>query len=319
MKSVKVYDFGDNNVLKISEGNLPTINKNEVVVNVKFAGVNPADTYIRTGDYSFFKPNLPYIPGFDGSGIIEQVGENVTDLKKGDRVFVVSTVKTLNTGTYAEKVICDFQSIRKLPSFLSFEQGASLGIAAITAYRALVQRGNLISGETVLIHGASGGVGSIAIQIAKYLGAKVIGTAGTKKGEVVIKDKGADIVLNHKEKDYLNSIENVDLIIEMAANINLEKDLDILKKYGRLVIVGNRGEVNFNPRLTMEKEADILGMAIWNANEKETTDCLNNIKKLIDDRAIEPVVGEIFDINYVQEAHKKVLEEKYPGKLLLKL
>lgn len=319
MKSVEMKAFGDIDVLEIVDRKVPTVGNHDVRVKLHFAGVNAAETYIRQGGYAFFKPELPYTPGFDGAGVIEEVGREVTDLKVGDRVFIASALSKKATGTYAEEIVVSADGVRKLPDNNSFEEGAALGIPATAAYRALFQRGFLKSNERVLIHGASGGVGTLAVQMAKTHGAYVIGTAGTKEGMRKVKENGADIVLNHRSDNYLEEIKSVDLVIEMLANINLEKDLSILNQRGRIIIVGNRGELTFNPRLTMEKEADIRGIAVWNATKDENEESLNKIQIMLEKGELHPEIGSIYSMENVREAQDDLVNKPSNGKMLLKI
>ncbi|MEH7159374.1 NADPH:quinone reductase [Neobacillus drentensis] len=317
--------FGEPEVLKLAEVEEPVPAENEVRVRLYCAGVNPAETYIRAGGYAFFNPELPYIPGFDGSGVVDEIGPGVTRLKTGDRVFVASALAKRKTGTYAEKVVCDVTAVHKLPESLSFEQGAALGIPVTAAYRSLFHRAHLKPGETVLIHGASGGVGILAIQLAKYVGAQVIGTAGTEENMELVRKYGADAVLNHNQADYLKAIPSitngggVDVIIEMLANVNLEDDLQLINKFGRLVVVGNRGSLDFNPRLIMAKEVDIFGMAVWNAPLDEYNESLIAVEAALINGGLQPFVGTIIPLEEAAKAHTQIVSSKSNGKMVLKI
>lgn len=177
MKSIQVTQFGGPEKLVFKDVKDVVAEKGEVCVRLYAAGVNPSDTYTLAGTYAFSIPQLPYTPGLDGAGVVESIGEEVTNVHVGDRVFIASLMGSKNTGTFAQKVVCDATLVHPLPSHVSFEQGAALGVPALTAYRALFQRACLKPGQTVLIHGASGGVGLQVVQMAKSHGAKVIGTA----------------------------------------------------------------------------------------------------------------------------------------------
>lgn len=325
MKAIQMSAFGGPEVLNYVEVEEPVPNENEVRVKLYYAGVNPAETYIRQGGYAFFEPELPYTPGFDGAGVVDEVGPGVTRLKPGDRVFVSSSLANRKTGTYAEKVVCDADAVYQLPESISFEQGAALGVPGTAAYRALFHRARVKPGETVLIHGASGGVGLLAVQMAKYIGAKVIGTAGTEEGIELVKQAGADAVLNHNEPDYLDALpsttdnQGIDVILEMLANVNLVNDFTYLNKFGRIVIVGNRGSLDFNPRLAMGKEADILGMVVWNAPIDEYNESLIGIEAALKNGGLKPIVGKIFPLNEAQKAHVEIIEGKAKGKMVLKI
>ena len=263
------------------------------------AGVNPADTYIRTGNYGFFKPTLPYTPGTDGAGVVEAVGEGVFRLKPGDRVFVAALLGKANTGAYAAAVVCDESVVHPLPETLSFEQGAALGVPAAAAYRALFHRGRLRPGETVLIRGASGGVGSLAVQMARNAGAFVAGSASTEEGREMVRGLGAQTVLDHSDPDAFDRAARElapDLIVEMLANENLARDLALVAKFGRVVVVGNRGSLDFNPRDAMAKEADVLGMAVWNAPPREYRESLCAIAAALAAGSLRPFVDRSFPL-----------------------
>lgn len=319
MKTIQMTEFGHSDVLKVTEKPDLILGNEEVLISLYSAGVNPAESYIRQGGYAFYQPVFPYTPGFDGAGIIKKIGGNVAHLREGDRVFIASCLDKNATGTYAEQMICSSQSVRKLPKNISFNQGATLGIPASAAYRALFQRGKIKKNDVVLIHGASGGVGTLAVQMAKSCGAYVIGTAGNSAGLKKVAALGADLVLNHHDSDYLDRMPPVDLIIEMLANKNLEHDLHLIKRYGRIVIVGNRGSLDFNPRLVMEKEADILGMAVWNSTDKENTDCLNAIEKMLVTGDLIPDVAFSYPLEKADQAQDDSLDSTITGKIILEI
>ncbi|ETI68834.1 NADPH:quinone reductase [Neobacillus vireti] len=325
MKAIQMSSFGEPEVLKLVEVNEPAPAENEVRVRLYHAGVNPAEAYIRAGGYAFFSPDMPYISGFDGAGVVDEVGPGVTRLEAGDRVFVASTMAKRKTGTYAEKVVCDVEAVHKLPESVSFEQGAALGIPVTAAYRALFHRAHLKPGETVLVHGASGGVGTLAVQLAKYAGAKVIGTAGTEESMDIVRKSGADAVLNHNQSGYLEAIPSitngagVDVVIEMLANVNLEEDLKLINKFGRVVVIGNRGSLDFNPRLTMAKEADVLGMAVWNAPLDEFNESLIAVEAALKNGGLQPFVGTILPLEEAANAHIQILSSNAKGKMVLEI
>jgi NADPH2:quinone reductase len=325
MKAIQMVNFGEPEILKMVEVEEPVPAANEVRVKLYYAGVNPFEAYIRAGGYAFFTPEFPYIPGFDGAGVVDQVGPGVTRVKVGDRVFLSSIFAKRKTGTYAEKVVCDVTSMYKLPDSVSFEKGAALGVPVTTAYRALFHRAHVKPGETVLVHGASGGVGILAVQLAKYAGAHVIGTAGTEESMELVKKYGADAVFNHNRPGYMEEIPaaangaGVDVVIEMLANVNLEEDLKYLNKYGRVVVVGNRGSLDFNPRLTMAKEADILGMAVWNAPADEYHQSLAAIEAALKNGGLDPFVGTILPLEEAAKAQELILNSKAKGKMVLEI
>jgi NADPH2:quinone reductase len=325
MKAIQISTFGGPEVLKYTEVDDPIPAENEVRVRLFAAGVNPNETYVRTGTYSFYIPELPYTPGFDGSGVIDGVGEGVKHLKMGDRVFVAALLAKRNTGTYAQKVVCDANAVHKLPESISYQQGASLGIPALTAYRALFQRAKIKPGETVLVHGASGGVGLLAVQMAKGIGATVIGTASTEEGKSLVNASGAIHVLDHITEDSIHTLMSLtnnkgpDVIIELLANVNLETDLKIIAPYGRIVVVGNRGSLEINPRLAMMKEADILGLALWNALPDEYNESLHAIEAFLESGILHPEIGDTLPLKDAGQAHEQIVSQNAKGKMVLSI
>ncbi len=319
MKAIIVKEFGEPEVMKLEEVSDLEPSENQVLVKIEAAGINPVDTYIRAGQHSQ-KPNLPYTPGKDAAGIVEKVGANVRKFKADDRVLTADSV----TGTYAEFCLCEEKQLIKLPENISFEQGAGVFVPYATSYRALFQKAKAKKGETVLIHGASGGVGTAAVQWAKNAGLKVIGTASSEDGRNLVKEQGADFVFDHSSENYLDEIneaadgEGVDIILEMLANENLVKDFDVLKMFGRITIIGNRGSIDFNPRLTMGKDATILGMAVFNAPDDEMQKIFDAIYKGLKEGFLNPFVGKTFELKDAAEAHHAVIEEKAFGKIILK-
>src|SRR5215510_9872109 len=271
MKAIRVSEFGGPETLKVQDVPDPKPDSGQVLVRVKAAGINPVDTYIRSGTYAR-KPNLPYTPGTDAGGVIEAVAANVKHFKVGDRVYTNGSI----TGVCAELAICEESRVHHLPSRVSFAQGAALGVPYGTAYRALFQRGRGKAGETVLVHGATGGVGLAAVQFARAAGFTVIGTGGSERGRALVAEQGAHHVLDHRASGYEKQImditggRGVDLITEMLANVNLAKDLTMLAPaHGRVVVIGNRGNIEINPREAMAREADILGLTLFAATEAE--------------------------------------------------
>ncbi|MGI8469900.1 MAG: NADPH:quinone reductase [Pyrinomonadaceae bacterium] len=318
MKAIIVREFGAPEVLKLEETPNLEPNENQILVRVKAAGVNPVDTYVRSGQYAS-KPNLPYTPGKDAAGIVEKTGANITKFKTGDRVLTADSI----SGTYAEFCLCEEKHLINLPDNISFEQGAGVFVPYATSYRALFQKAKGKSGETVLIHGASGGVGIAAIQWAKNAGLEIIGTTSSDEGKKLVKEQGADFVFDHQGENYLDEIKaatggkGVEIILEMLANKNLVKDFEVLAMFGRISIIGNRGSLDFNPRLAMGKDASIFGMSLFNAPAGE----MNKIHAAIFDGLskgfLNPIVGKEFELKDAAQAHHAVIEEKAFGKIVL--
>lgn len=320
MKAIIVREYGEPAVMQLEEVSDLEPNEDQILVRIKAAGINPVDTYIRQGNH-VSAPELPFTPGKDAAGIVEKVGVNVSKVKVGERVYLADSF----TGTYAEFALCDESQVWNLPDKATFEQGAGVFVPYATAFRALMMKAKAKRGETVLIHGASGAVGIAAVQWAKNAGLKIIGTASSEDGKRLVKEQGADFVFDHSSENYLDKIneatenKGVDIILEMLANENLVKDFDVLAKFGRIVIIGNRGSLNFNPRLTMGKDATIYGMALFNASEKEFAEIHAEIYKGLSEGFLNPIVGRKFSLEDAPKAHTEVIESKAFGKIVLEI
>lgn len=330
MQAIQVHEFGGPEVLKLENVPAPKPGPGQVVVRVKAAGVNPVDTYIRAGTYAR-KPPLPYTPGLDAAGVVEDVGEAVTRFVPGDRVYTAGTI----SGAYAEEALCDESQVHPLPVKVSFAQGAGINVPYATAYRALFQRARARAGETVLVHGASGGVGIAAVQIARAGGLKVIGTGGTSKGRELAAMEGAHRVLDHGARDFFEKLltltegRGVDVILEMLANVNLGKDLKVLAPGGRVVVIGSRGSppqggkegvstlVEIDPRDAMSRDAVILGMSLASAPSDEVASIHAALFAGLDGGTLRPIVGREMPLSDAAEAHRAVMEPGAYGKIIL--
>jgi NADPH2:quinone reductase len=322
VRHIQADKFGDTSVLRVAESDPPEPAAGQVRLRVRAAGVNPADTYILGGSYAFYRPSIPYTPGFDAAGTVDAIGADVADLKVGDRVFA-APLGLSHSGSYAEFMTCDAVGVHPLPAHLSFGQGAAVGVPYLTAYRALFQRGGLSAGETVLIHGASGGVGIPCVQLASGSGATVIGTAGSEEGRLLVAEQGAQHVLDHTKPGYLDEVggltdgRGVQLIIEMAADQNLESDFTALAKYGRIVVVGSRAPISFTPRLTMIAEADIRGTALWNMSRDDVSRATDAVAQHLARGSAAPVVARSFPLERAADAMNAVMSSRARGKLVL--
>lgn len=322
MKAIVARAFGNPDVLKLEELPDPQFGPRQVLVRVNAIGVNPYDTYMRTGNYAG-APSLPYTPGADAAGVIEAVGGEVTDWKPGARVYVGGTAASKNWGAYAEKIVCDLDQVHPLPERLSFAQGAAVNVPYVTAMRALHHRARIQPGETLFIHGASGGVGLAATQLARAWGLTVIGTAGTPAGLELVKSEGAHHALNHREPGYLDRLKELtdgrgpDVILEHLANVNLDNDLSAIATGGRVIVVGNRGRIEIDPRKTMGKEAAILGMSMWNIPAPDLSRIYRAIDAGLENGTLRPRVGTELPLGEAARAHELVLQPGAKGKIVL--
>ena len=322
MKAIRVQQFGDPSVMKLEDVPEKSAGAGQVLVDVKAAGVNPVDTYIRTGQYSFVPP-LPYTPGSDAAGVVAAVGSGVTDVKVGDRVYIMGTIDSRALGAYAQRAVCTIDQVHHLPSHITFAEGAGVGVPYVTAWRALFDRGRAVPGETVLIHGASGAVGVAAAQMASAAGLRVFGTAGSERGRQLAHEQGVHEVFDHSAAGYEKDIvaktggRGVDLIIEMLANVNLVRDLDLIAKRGRVVIVGNRGALELNPRAIMGKDATIIGFTNFNVLPAELATAHAAIVAGMERAGYKPQIGKEMPLADAPRAHEDVLKPGAYGKIVL--
>lgn len=318
MKAIRVKEFGGPEVLQLEEVPTPKPGPGEVLVRIQATGVNPVETYIRAGKYARL-PELPYTPGNDGAGVVEKVGADVSEFKAGDRVYTAGSI----SGTYAEFALCKKEQVHPLPANVSFAQGAAMGTPYATAYRGLFQRAVAQPGETVLVHGASGGVGTAAVQLARAAGLRVFGTAGSDEGLKLAREQGAHEVFDHRASDHFQQIINatgghgVDVIVEMLANVNLGKDLPILAKGGRVVIIGSRGPTEINPRDTMQRDVDVRGMILPNTPPAQMASIHAALVAGLENGTLRPVIGKEFPFAEAAEAHHAVMESGALGKIVL--
>lgn len=318
MKAIRVKEFGPPEVMQLEE--VPDLKPGpgKVVVRVQAIGVNPVDTYIRSGTYQI-KPRLPYTPGRDTAGVIESIGEGVSRVGVGDRVYTSGTIN----GAYAEQALCREEEVHRLPENVSFAQGAGISTPYSAAYHALFHRARAIPDDVVLVHGAEGGVGIAAVQWALAAGLTVMGSCGSEKGLKLVAEQGAHHVLNHSDPNHweetlaLTAGRGVDVILEMLANVNLGKDLGILARFGRVVIIGSRGTVEINPRDAMTRDATILGMLLMNASERETRSIHKAIFAGLKNGTLGPVIGHELPLAKAQLAHHRIIESSAYGKIVL--
>jgi NADPH2:quinone reductase len=318
MKAIRVSEYGGPSVLKVEEIARPEPAANQVLVRNHAVGINPVDTYLRSNTDNR-GPKLPYTPGADAAGVVEAVGPGVTAVKPGDRVYVGGTV----TGAYAELSVCEVTQVHPLPAGASFAQGAAMNIPYGTAYHALFNRAHGEAGETVLVHGASGGVGIGAVQLARARGLTVIGSAGTETGRRLVAEQGAHHVLDHTAAGYLDECVRLtggrgpDIIMEMLANVNLQKDLGAIAMRGRIVVIGNRGTIEINARLAMNKDAAILGMSLNHATPAQVAGIHAALVEGLRNGTLRPVIAQELPLAQAARGHEAVMEAGHHGKIVL--
>lgn len=315
MKAIIVHEFGGPEVLKLEDVPEPVPQEGQILIQVEAIGVNPVETYIREGKFGY-GPELPFIPGSDAAGTVEAVGSGVDNLVVGDRVYTTVGSKA----AYAEKMVVNQTSAFLLPKKTSFQHGASIGVPCGAAWRALFYRGRVVSGETVLVHGATGMAGLAAVQLARAAGLTVIGTSSTEEGEQAILDQGAHFALRHDDYSKIKEItsgKGVDIIVEMRADQNLAKDLTVLTRHGRVVVVGSKGSVEFEPRLTMGTELDIRGMTIMNMPPDEHHAMYTALSAALESGVLRPIVSLEFPLEEAYKAHNAVTQGGSIGKVVL--
>jgi NADPH2:quinone reductase len=317
MKAIRVNAFGSPDVLKLEEVSDPTPGPGQVVIRVKAVGVNPVETYVRAGNYGPMR--FPFTPGNDSAGVVEAVAPDVRQFKVGDRVYTDKTV----TGSYAQLTLADAFYVHALPDRATFQQGAGVGTPGGTAYRGLFQRGRGKPGETVLVHGATGGVGTAAVQLARACGMIVVGSSSTEKGRKYVLEQGAHHAVDHDVTQRLEEVRSFtdgkgfDLIIETAAHKNLAADIPALAKAGRIVVIGSRGKIEIDPRDTMSREADILGLMLFGATPVEHRAMYSALSAALESGVFRPVVGLELPLGEAAKAHGVIMEGEHFGKIVL--
>jgi NADPH2:quinone reductase len=323
MKAIVVREFGAPDVMRVEDVATPVPGPGQVLVRIRAVGVNPVDTYIRRGAYAR-KPKLPYTPGADAAGTIKAAGSGVEHLVPGQRVYLIGTVAGA-FGACAELAVCEPAQVHPLPDSVSFEQGAAVGVPYATAYRAIFQRAGARPGESVLVHGGSGGVGTAAIQLARAAGMVVLATAGTERGLSHLAAQGATHAFNHRTADYIDRImeatggRGVDVVLEMLANANLNRDLGVLARKGRVIVIGSRGTIEIDPRQTMARDADIRGMILFNTPPAEMAEIHAALGAGLANGTLRPVVGREFTLEEAPLAHDAVMSPGAHGKIVLRV
>lgn len=230
MKAIQFSNYGDSSVLELHQTDQPKAKAGEVLIKISATTVNPWDIKVRSGAMQKMVPiSFPYTPGIDVAGTVEAVGEHVNRLKIGDKVFA-----NPSSGSYAEYISVKEQIVSTIPNNVTLAEAAALTIPLTTAYSLLIEAGDLESGQKILIHGASGGVGTILIQMAKALGAYVIGTA-SGKGLELIKSLGADEVIDYKSQDFSQLVSDIDLIADLVGGETQTKSYPLIKRGGKLL------------------------------------------------------------------------------------
>jgi NADPH:quinone reductase-like Zn-dependent oxidoreductase len=306
MKAVVAHEYGGPEVLKLEDVPVPEPKENEILVRVIASGVNPADPLILNGKYAKeFGTHLPLILGYDMAGIVVKTGAKITKLKVGDPVYAY----LLWGGGWAEYCISNEGESAIKPNSINFVEASSVPLAALTAWQALVDLGKIQSGQTVLIHGGSGGVGSFAIQIAKARGAKVIATASTANQDL-LKQLGADVAIDYTKPNWENTVHNVDFALLPVGGETMRRTYGVMKKGGTIATLISQADP------AELKKRGIRGAPVFShpdANE------LAEITKLIDDGKIKPVVSQVLPLSEAAKADAQAETHHTRGKIVLKI
>ncbi|MDE8604601.1 NADPH:quinone reductase [Marinomonas sp. RSW2] len=318
MKAMQMKDYGPASDLTLADANKPSINEDQMLVQVGAAGVNPVDTYIRSGTNNY-KTTFPHTPGSDGAGTIVELGKNVTEFEVGQRVYFSRNLG----GSSAEFTVCAATHTYPLADALSFEEGACLGVPYTTAHRALFGRANAKAGDKVLVHGATGAVGIATVQLALAAGMEVVASAGTVAGADLLRQQGVTTVIMHNEADHLAPFQTLasgfDIVIEMLANHNLDQDLKALAFGGCVAVIGNRGTVEINPRDLMARDASVVGVALANVQPKELALIAKSLRPLFEKGVLKPVVRHSYALTELAQAHEDVLKSGALGNLVIRI
>lgn len=310
MKAIRIHEYGSVEVLKMEEVPLPEIHEDDVLIKVYATSVNPIDWKVREGKLRWRNlHHLPLIPGWDVSGVIEQTGKNVKNFKTGDEVY--SRPGVARNGSYAEYIAVKEDEIALKPAALSHEEAAAVPLVGLTAYEALVTTANIQSGQRVLIHAASGGVGSLALQLAKTFGCFTVGTTSTKNVDFV-KSLGADQVIDYRNQDFTKILKDVDIVLDTIGGQTQHDSLKVLKEGGILVSI-------INPPDEEEVKRHHIRSGYFFVKSNGKT--LAILAHLIDTGKLRPVVGKVFSFNEeeVREAQELSQSGRAVGKIVIRV
>ena len=306
MKAIVVHEYGGPEVLKYEDAPRPEPKENEVLVRVMAAGVNPVDALIRSGKYAkFFGTSLPLVPGYDIAGVVEKIGTKIAKLKVGDAVYAYP----MWGGGYAEFAVATDGEAALKPKSISFVEAAGVPLAALTAWQALIDVAKMDKGQTVLVHGGSGGVGSFAIQIAKARGAKVIATASTSNQDL-LKQLGADVAIDYTKQKFEDVAKDVDVVLDSVGKDTLARSYGVVKKGGFIASLVAKPD---------QAELDKYGIRGAPISVKPNASELAEITKLIDEKKIKPIVSQVLPLTEAVKAQEQAATHHTRGKIVLKI
>ena len=311
MKAMQIKRFGDTEVLELVEIPKPEPKSDEVLIRIEAAGVNPIDWKTRQGNGFFQNDSLPLILGWDMSGVIERIGNQVSNFKVGDEVFGMLAFPGVGA-TNAEYAVSSPNDIAIKPKGLSHEQAAALPLAVLTAWQGLIEQGDLQGNEKVLIHAAGGGVGHLAVQLAKWKGAHVIGTASAANHDL-LRQLGVDECIDHKTTQFESVVSDLDMVFDAVGGDVTSRSLSVLKSSGRLVtLLGHRNQEAMD-------RAKQLGVATHAVIVHPSGEQLAQISELVETNQLKPVVDQVFKLDEVKQAHQYLEKGHARGKVVLKI
>ena len=306
--AIVAHEYGGPEVLKYEEIQRPEPKDDEILIRVIAAGVNAVDASIRAGKFAkVFGTTLPLIPGSDIAGVVEKTGSKITKFKNGDSVFAYTDLK--DGGGYAEYMVATEREASPKPQSLTHLEAAAVPIVALAAWQALIDTAKLSTGQTVLVHGGSGGVGTFAIQIAKARGAKVIATASTRNQDL-LKELGADVAIDYTKQKFEDIAKDVDVVLDSLGEDTLKRSYGVVKKGGFIVSI-----VRDPDRVELEKHG-IHGASI---SAEPNSSELADIGKLIDEKKIKVIVSQTFPLSEAAKAQEQVATGHTRGKIVLKV
>ncbi|MBP1861121.1 NADP-dependent oxidoreductase [Rhizobium herbae] len=330
MKSFMIDRYKKSGALRLGESPLPAMKDNDVMVEIHAAGVNPLDSKIRDGEFKLILPyRLPLVLGNDVAGVVVRVGAKVRQFKPGDEVYARPAQDRI--GTFAEYIAMDAADVALKPANLTMEEAASIPLTALTAWQALVERANVQKGQKVLIHAGSGGVGTMAIQLAKHLGAYVATTTSTANIDLV-KSLGADVVVDYKTDDFATVLQGYDVVLNSLGKDTLEKSLAVLKPGGKLISISGPPDPDFAKEngfgWLLQQIMRLLSSGIRRKSKRRgirysflfmtaNGGQLAKITALIEAGVIRPVMDRIFPFEKTNEALAYVETGRAKGKVVI--
>jgi NADPH:quinone reductase-like Zn-dependent oxidoreductase len=308
MNAIRIHNYGGPEVLRYEEAPRPRIKKGEVLLRVHAAGVNPLDRKVRAGELKeIIQHKLPLIPGWDVSGVVEEVGVGVSQFKRGDEVFAMSD--PMRDGGYADYIAVREAMVAMKPKSLHHVRAAAVPLSALAAWRSLFDLGHLQSGQRILIHGGSGGVGHFAVQLAKWKGAHVLATA-SKKNQELLRKLGADEIIDYTSQKFEDVAHKIDIVLDTIGGETQERSWGVLKKGGVLISL---------VQPPSEGKAKQFGVRGIMCSLRPDGAQLATIAALIDSAKLRPAIDRILPLSEAQRAHELSQNGHVLGKIVLRV